>query len=60
MSSGCSSRFGAAELATMIVPRSFAVEDSVTPVVSLPGDGGVPAKIARPDRLAVACRTPAC
>jgi dienelactone hydrolase len=48
---GLLERFGGAELATMVLPRHLTVEDSVTPNVVLPSEGGAPARIVRPDRI---------
>ena len=51
---GLLEQFGASELAAMILPRNLVVQDSDVPNVVLPpNQGGAPAKLKRPDRLAV-------
>ena len=42
---GLLEQFGDAELALMVAPRHLFVQDSVTPAVDLPGQGGAPGKI---------------
>ena len=50
---GLLQQFGAAELATMVLPRALIVEDSEFPKVELSGRGGAPGRLTRPDRAAV-------
>jgi dienelactone hydrolase len=46
---GLLDQFGDAELAAMILPRSVVIEAGKWPEVSLPGQGGAPARIMTPD-----------
>ena len=46
---GLLEQFGDAELASMIAPRSFVVEASKGPELSLPSEGGAPATLSSPD-----------
>ena len=50
---GLLQQFGAAELATLVLPRALIVEDSEFPEVELSGRGGAPGRLTRPDRVAV-------
>jgi dienelactone hydrolase len=47
---GLLDEFGDAELASMIIPRRMVLENTKWPEVSLPGQGGAPARIVTPDR----------
>jgi dienelactone hydrolase len=47
---GLLDEFGDAELAAMIMPRSLFLEGGKAPELTLPGQGGAPARIAIPDR----------
>jgi dienelactone hydrolase len=45
---GLLDEFGDAELATMIAPRHLAVDNHKAPELTLPGQGGAPARLVRP------------
>lgn len=51
---GLLDQFGAAELASMIAPRALTIESGMAPEVTLPSEGGAPAKLTRVDYRLVA------
>ncbi|MBI3861936.1 MAG: dienelactone hydrolase family protein, partial [Planctomycetia bacterium] len=50
---GLLEQFGDAELAAMVYPRHLTVNPSGYPTLQLPGEGGGPAVLRQPDRVAI-------
>jgi dienelactone hydrolase len=47
--------FGDAELGAMVLPRTLVIENSPGPILDIPGEGGAPAQLAPPERVADEC-----
>jgi dienelactone hydrolase len=50
---GLLEQFGDAEIASLIAPRALIVEAAKAPELTLPGQGGAPARLVTPDRAEV-------